>query len=145
MDAIRDGKYIGMKIKLRREELGISQEKLGEMVGVTYQQIQKYEKGINKVNAEMLQKIARSLDVSIDFFFQDIDEGIYKEAKENTGVKEVREKPSICQYPGDLLSEERELIECFRAIANKEYRGCFLSLLRLASKSSVRVDSGSDP
>ncbi|PJB39682.1 MAG: transcriptional regulator [Deltaproteobacteria bacterium CG_4_9_14_3_um_filter_44_9] len=115
------------------------------MVGVTYQQIQKYEKGINKVNAEMLQKIARSLDVSIDFFFQDIDEGIYKEAKENTGVKEVREKPSICQYPGDLLSEERELIECFRAIANKEYRGCFLSLLRLASKSSVRVDSGSDP
>jgi transcriptional regulator with XRE-family HTH domain len=76
MDTIRDSKYIGMKIKLRREGLGISQEKLGEMVGVTYQQIQKYEKGINKVNAEMLQKIAQSLGVSVDFFFQDRDEEI---------------------------------------------------------------------
>ncbi|MBI4621433.1 MAG: helix-turn-helix domain-containing protein [Desulfobacterales bacterium] len=136
MDTIKDSKYIGMKIKLRREELGISQEKLGEMVGVTYQQIQKYEKGINKVNSEMLQKIARSLDVSIDFFFQDGDEEIYKEAKESAGVKEAMEGLSAYRYSSDLSSEERELIECFRAIADKEYRGCFLSLLRLSSKSS---------
>ncbi len=136
MDTIKDSKYIGKGIKLRREKLGISQEKLGEMVGVTYQQIQKYEKGINKVNAEMLQKVANSLDVNVDFFFKDRDEGIYKEAKESTGVKEVMEGVSAYRYSSDLSSEERELIECFRAIADKEYRGCFLSLLRLSSKSS---------
>jgi transcriptional regulator with XRE-family HTH domain len=136
VDTIKDSKYIGKGIKLRREKLGISQEKLGEMVGVTYQQIQKYEKGINKVNAEMLQKVANSLDVNVDFFFKDRDEGIYKEAKESTGVKEVMEGVSAYRYSSDLSSEERELIECFRAIADKEYRGCFLSLLRLSSKSS---------
>ncbi|MEW6615469.1 MAG: helix-turn-helix transcriptional regulator [Thermodesulfobacteriota bacterium] len=134
MDTIRDSKYIGMKIKLRREGLNVSQEKLGEMVGVTYQQIQKYEKGINKVNAEMLQKIANSLDVNVDFFFQDRDEKPRKEIKESASLKDIREEPSVCQDPGDLLSEERELVECFRAIANKEYRKCFLSLLRLASR-----------
>ncbi|RJP60521.1 MAG: helix-turn-helix domain-containing protein [Deltaproteobacteria bacterium] len=135
MDTIKDSKYIGMKIKLRREVLGISQEKLGEMVGVTYQQIQKYEKGINKVNSEMLQKVANSLDVNVDFFFKDRDEEIYKEAKESTGVKEVIEGVSSAyQYSSDLSSEERELIECFRAIADKEYRKCFLSLLRLSVK-----------
>ena len=130
MDTIKDSKYIGMKIKLRREELSISQEKLGEMVGVTYQQIQKYEKGINKVNSEMLQKVANSLDVNVDFFFKNGDEKIYEEAKE------VNEELSVYQYPNDISSEERELIKRFRAIADKEYRRCFLSLLRLASKSS---------
>ena len=137
MNTIRDSKYIGMKIKLRREGLNVSQEKLGEMVGVTYQQIQKYEKGINKVNSEMLQKIARSLDVSIDFFFQDGDDEIYKEAKESAGVKEAMEGLSAYRYNSDLSSEERELIEYFRTIADEEYKRCFLSLLGLASKSSV--------
>ncbi|MEW6327904.1 MAG: helix-turn-helix transcriptional regulator [Thermodesulfobacteriota bacterium] len=102
-----------MRIKLRREKLGISQERLGEMVGVTYQQIQKYEKGINRVNVEILQKIAQSLDVSTNFFFDGEDEQKIK---------------------GILTFQEQELIRYFRSITDQEFRSCFLSLLKLASK-----------
>lgn len=100
--------------------MGISQEKLGEMIGVTYQQIQKYEKGINKVSAERLQKIAQSLKVSTNFFFED-KEGI-------------REKPPLYQTLSALSSQEQKLIKYFRAIADEKYKLCFLSLLRQASK-----------
>ena len=120
MTSIKDSKYIGMKIELRRKQLGMSQEKLGEMIGVTYQQIQKYEKGINKVSAERLQKIAQSLNVSTNFFFED-EEGI-------------KEEPPFYQTLSTLSSQEQELIKYFRAITDEEYRLCFLSLLRQASK-----------
>ncbi len=63
-----DNKTIGHRVKQRREELNISQERLGEMAEVTYQQIQKYEKGANKVSAERLSKIAEALKVPASFF-----------------------------------------------------------------------------
>ena len=129
MVSIKDSKYIGMRLKLRREELGLSQEKLGDMAGVTYQQIQKYEKGTNRVNVEMLQKIAQLLDVSIDFFFE--GEGISKEVR---GIPKKR--GFICQ----LSPEEQKLIRFFRAIPDQEYRKGFLSLLRLASIKSPKPD-----
>src|SRR4030066_302288 len=62
--------YIGSMIKRRRRELKISQEKLGETVGVTYQQIQKYENGLNRVSAEMLHKIASALDTDVSYFYE---------------------------------------------------------------------------
>ena len=112
--------------------MGISQERLGEMVGVTYQQIQKYEKGINKVNSEMLQKIAHSLEVPIDFFFKE-DDDTYDALDESGGMKDIRETRSVYQPFTGFSQEEKELIECFRAIADEEYRKCFLFLLRKAS------------
>ena len=137
MNSIKDSKYIGIKMKLRRKELGISQEKLSEMVGVTYQQIQKYEKGINKMNVEMLQKITRSLNVPTDFFFMEADDTVYGLSKDNGRMKEIMEGSSLYQTCGDLSSEEQELIKCFRAIPDKEYRECFLSLLKKAAESEV--------
>ncbi|WP_420914029.1 helix-turn-helix domain-containing protein [Bartonella krasnovii] len=63
---------IGKRIRLRREMLKISQKELGHRLGVTFQQIQKYEKGINRVGAGRLQEIADILDISIFFFYADI-------------------------------------------------------------------------
>jgi transcriptional regulator with XRE-family HTH domain len=66
------GKYaheLGMRIRLRRTELGISQSELGKKLGVTFQQVQKYEKGVNRVGASRLQQIATALDVPVTFFF----------------------------------------------------------------------------
>ena len=125
MTSMKDGNRIGMKIKLRRRQLGISQEKLGEMIGVTYQQIQKYEKGINKVSAERLQKIAQSLNVSIGFFYED-EEGI-------KDSKKIGEAPPFYQTLSTLSSQEQELIKHFRAITDEKYRLSFLSLLKQAS------------
>ena len=63
-------KHIGSRIRARRIMLGMSQEKLADALGLTFQQVQKYEKGVNRIGASRLLHIAGILDVSIDFFFE---------------------------------------------------------------------------
>jgi transcriptional regulator with XRE-family HTH domain len=63
--------HVGSRIRLRRNMLGMSQEKLGETLGITFQQIQKYEKGTNRVGASRLQAIAEVLGVPVSFLFDD--------------------------------------------------------------------------
>jgi len=63
--------HVGSRIRLRRNMLGMSQEKLGENLGITFQQVQKYEKGTNRVGASRLQAIASILGVPVAFFFED--------------------------------------------------------------------------
>ncbi|MGB3503254.1 MAG: helix-turn-helix domain-containing protein [Mesorhizobium sp.] len=63
--------HVGSRVRLRRNMLGMSQEKLGEALGITFQQIQKYEKGTNRVGASRLQAIAAILGVPVAFFFED--------------------------------------------------------------------------
>ncbi len=64
--------HVGARIRLRRNMLGMSQEKLGESLGITFQQIQKYEKGTNRVGASRLQAIATILGVPVSFLFEDL-------------------------------------------------------------------------
>jgi transcriptional regulator with XRE-family HTH domain len=63
--------HVGSRVRLRRNMLGMSQEKLGESLGITFQQIQKYEKGTNRVGASRLQAISTVLNVPVSFFFED--------------------------------------------------------------------------
>ena len=63
--------HVGSRVRLRRNMLGMSQEKLGEMLGITFQQIQKYEKGTNRVGASRLQAISSVLNVPVSYFFED--------------------------------------------------------------------------
>lgn len=63
--------HVGSRIRLRRSMVGMSQEKLGESLGITFQQVQKYEKGTNRVGASRLQNIAAILNVPVSFFFED--------------------------------------------------------------------------
>ena len=62
--------YVGARIRMRRQLLGMSQERLAEQIGVTFQQVQKYEKGINRIGASRLQRIADVLHTSVSFFFE---------------------------------------------------------------------------
>ena len=62
--------YVGARLRMRRTMLGMSQSKLGELLGVTFQQIQKYEKGSNRISASRLQHTARVLEVSPGYFFE---------------------------------------------------------------------------
>ena len=68
--------HVGSRIRLRRTLLGLSQERLGDALGLTFQQVQKYERGINRVGASRLFDLARVLDVPISFFFDDMPEPI---------------------------------------------------------------------
>lgn len=64
--------HVGARVRLRRILLGISQEKLGEKLGLTFQQVQKYEKGSNRISASRLFQIGQILEVSVQFFFDDM-------------------------------------------------------------------------
>jgi transcriptional regulator with XRE-family HTH domain len=74
-------RHVGSRVRLRRTLLGMSQERLGEILGVTFQQIQKYEKGINRIGAGRLQAIGGALNVPITFFY----EGLPGEAGNEAG------------------------------------------------------------
>jgi transcriptional regulator with XRE-family HTH domain len=63
-------RHIGSRVRARRIMLGMSQEKLADALGLTFQQVQKYEKGVNRIGASRLLQIAGILDVGIDFFFE---------------------------------------------------------------------------
>ena len=64
--------HVGSRVRLRRTMLGMSQEKLGEAIGLTFQQVQKYERGANRIGASRLFELSRVLDVPVSFFFDDM-------------------------------------------------------------------------
>lgn len=116
-----DNKMIGYGIKQRREHLNISQERLGEMIGVTYQQIQKYEKGTNRVSAERLSNIADILNVPISFFFESAREFRVSEDRKDNNYSSKEKKT--------LSSQEQELLYCFRSLPDKKTRSNLIGFL----------------
>ena len=68
--------HVGGRVRLRRTLMGMSQERLGEALGLTFQQVQKYERGVNRIGASRLFDLARVLDVPIGFFFDDMPDGV---------------------------------------------------------------------
>ncbi len=63
-------RHVGLRIRLRRKELGISQEKLAESIGLTFQQVQKYERAANRVSASKLWEMARALNTTVGYFYE---------------------------------------------------------------------------
>ena len=82
--------HVGTRIRMRRQFTGMSQEKLGELLGITFQQVQKYEKGSNRISASRLYLTAKVLGVPVQFFFDDIpgleNRGGFGEAREEDTV-----------------------------------------------------------
>lgn len=66
--------HVGARVRLRRTLLGLSQEKLGEAIGLTFQQVQKYERGANRIGASRLWDLSRVLDCPMSFFFEEMDD-----------------------------------------------------------------------
>lgn len=64
--------HVGNRIRMRRQIIGMSQERLGELLGITFQQVQKYEKGSNRISASRLFYAAKTLGVPVQFFFEDL-------------------------------------------------------------------------
>jgi transcriptional regulator with XRE-family HTH domain len=107
--------HVGTRIRLRRTLLGMSQERLGEALGLTFQQVQKYERGVNRVGASRLFDLSRVLDVPISFFFDDMPEtlattyGSPSSARRSLGFAENQESF------GDDTMNRRETLELVRA------------------------------
>src|SRR6187399_2428839 len=93
--------HVGSRVRLRRMMLGMSQERLGESLGITFQQIQKYEKGTNRIGASRLQHIAQILKVPVSFFFEGVSGG--KQSEDGSS------KAPVADYVSDFLSSSDAL------------------------------------
>ncbi len=104
--------HVGTRIRLRRTLMGMSQERLGEALGLTFQQVQKYERGVNRVGASRLFDLSRVLDVPISFFFDDMPDSLAGQSgmsRRGSGLSETQEGF------GDNTLNRRETLELVRA------------------------------
>jgi transcriptional regulator with XRE-family HTH domain len=112
-------RHVGARIRMQRMVRGLSQTKLGKEVGVTFQQVQKYEKGVNRVGASRLQRIANVLKVAPDFFFDGAS------AKAVTGISK-----EITLIDGFASSREGvALSKAFTKISDQKMRRSIVSLV----------------
>jgi transcriptional regulator with XRE-family HTH domain len=116
-------KYVGSRVRMRRIMLGMSQEKLGEALGLTFQQVQKYEKGTNRVSASRIQQITEILQVPVSFLFEG---GPTSAAKTDGGAEAA--SPS---YVSDFLatSEGLALTRAFTRIGDAKLRRSIVDLV----------------
>jgi transcriptional regulator with XRE-family HTH domain len=126
--------HVGARLKLRRTLLGISQEKLAESVAITFQQIQKYERGINRIGASRLFDLAAVLDVSVDFFFEEMPDQI---ARQSPAQRSGATPPVVPDAGYGLLArrETLELVRAYYQIGNESVRKRLFEL----TKSIARV------
>jgi transcriptional regulator with XRE-family HTH domain len=123
--------HVGARIRMRRKILGVSQERLAEDLGLTFQQIQKYERGANRVSASKLYEIARSLQASVAYFF----EGLEATAD---GVSDAGE-PFVHDFL--MTSEGLELATQFPRITRSKVRRRILELVRsMADEEELAED-----
>ncbi len=120
--------HVGSRIRLRRNMLGMSQEKLGENLGITFQQIQKYEKGTNRVGASRLQAIASILGVPVAFFFEDAPG---QEASGNRGFAEDSSMAFAVEFCGS--PEGLQLNRAFVKITDMKVRRKIIELVKSLS------------
>ncbi len=86
--------HVGRRVRERRREIGISQDKLGNALGISFQQIQKYEVGTNRVAAGRLWDIARILEVDVGYFFEGIERRAKRKAKPRKSPTAAKTKPT---------------------------------------------------
>src|ERR1700760_328683 len=125
-------RYVGSRVRMRRIMLGMSQEKLGEALGLTFQQVQKYEKGTNRVGASRIQQIAEILQVPVSFLFEGGPTGTAK-------VEGMSEGPSP-SYVSDFLatSEGLSLTRAFTRISDSKLRRSIVDLVeQIASQENA--------
>jgi transcriptional regulator with XRE-family HTH domain len=119
--------HVGSRVRFRRMLLGMSQEKLGERLGLTFQQVQKYEKGVNRIGASRLFDMAQVLSVPIQYFY----DGIAGEAAPNAAMPGFADKPSE-SFVVDFLQtrEGMELNKAFARIQDPKVRRSIIDMVR---------------
>lgn len=123
--------HVGRRVRLRRTLQGISQEKLGERLGLTFQQIQKYERGANRIGASRLYEISRILEVPIGYFFDDmpIEIAVSVMGEDVVAAAEMR-RPTALHADVLLSKETTSLLRAYHLIGDPEVKRRALELLR---------------
>jgi transcriptional regulator with XRE-family HTH domain len=127
-------KHVGSRVRMRRMMLSMSQEKLGDALGLTFQQVQKYEKGTNRIGASRLQQIANILQVQVSFFFEGAPHVQSGPRPEGMG-----DAPSPA-YVSDFLatSDGLALTKAFMRISDSKLRRRIVDLVEQIATSDKR-------
>lgn len=123
--------HVGARIRMRRKLLGISQERLAEDLGLTFQQVQKYERGANRVSASKLYEIARSLKTSIAYFFEGLADPTSGEGGDGDSEQSVHD---FLMTPEGL-----ELAAVFPRVGRPRVRRRILELVRTMAEDDGPV------
>lgn len=120
--------HVGSRVRLRRMLLGMSQERLGEQLGLTFQQVQKYEKGVNRIGASRLFELAQILGVPVQFFYEEAPTAPASHAEAAPGFAERPTENYIVDF---LASREGlELNKSFVRITDGRTRRAIVELVR---------------
>lgn len=125
-------RVVGMRMRLRRRDLKLTQEQLGDKLGLTFQQVQKYEKGVNRVSAGRLFELAGVLEVPITYFFEGIGEMIDGSAMM---VAETEAPPILPTIDMEAI----DLVTAFQKIEDKDLRKTLLATIRAAAATAEKA------
>jgi transcriptional regulator with XRE-family HTH domain len=130
--------HVGQRLRVRRSLLGLSQEKLADAIGLTFQQVQKYERGMNRISAGRLYQFARILDVPVAYFFEQLG----NIAENENMYRGLADSDQEAFMPADLLQnkETLDLIRAYYAIDNEEMRKNIYKFVKSMSVNSPPAD-----
>ena len=130
---------VGNRLRRRRTLMGLSQEKLGEAVGLTFQQIQKYERGANRMGASRLYEFSRILDIPVSYFFEDIEDAVAARGIVGTSGFSSGEQEPLDMDPM-AKRETLELVRNYYKITDSDLRRKIFELTRSLARSSLNID-----
>ncbi len=128
--------HVGRQLRAQRTLQGMSQEKLGEALGLTFQQIQKYERGANRIGASRLYQLSKIFGVSVDYFFQDYSETLVHDSQ-MTGF---RETAGPTMKDPLMRRETLELVRSYYGIKNTRARKAIFELVKAMAKSTNQAE-----
>ncbi len=126
--------HVGARVRLRRTALGMSQEKLGDAIGLTFQQVQKYERGTNRIGASRLYELSRVLEVPVSFFFEELDHEVIA----GTRIAGLSE-PSAAYSAGGGNRDVLELARTFQRISDATLRRRLFDLIKSIAAAYFRA------
>ena len=136
--------HVGNRIRLRRQLLGYSQEKLASLLGLTFQQVQKYEKGMNRVGASRLWDMGKVLGVPISFFFEDMDEATAGQSPRmfqlSGGCPPLKEEAEAEPSDPMLRQETIELVKAYYKLPNRKVVKHLYEFIVAMSKTAVNAE-----
>ncbi len=124
--------HVGCRMRLRRTLLGMSQEKLGEAIGLSYQQVQNYERGSSRIGASRLFDLARVLDVPVGFFFDDMSDDV---AAHSPGQSKGTARETVDVGPDPMaMRETLDLVPAYYKIHDASVRKRLLAFMQALAK-----------
>jgi len=134
--------HVGKRVRLRRTCLGISQGKLGEAIGLTFQQVQKYERGTNRIGASRLWDISQALNCPMSFFFEDMEESTTRLSPRNLGAAGAEDTAE--QNADEVVDvvKEREALDLLRAYNHISNRAVRNRICDLAKSLATTPEAG---